>query len=218
MYSAVREGSLFRVFLHFFLCKRSCDDVKDYCSICSHVRQRNFQKLTLFDDFLLSEREFDSQLGLDDETVDYDVFLPNYIFESKSSFNMGGCGREMTIDYASDIYISFVSVFIRINLNLCYDFFLKKPLSISNEKYFIKRIQEFVRDLSNEIWYLNVNYFFVIFDEFVNLNRSICYFVTDIKPAKGLYKSRPKLRHYSSGLPVVSTSASNSDYSNSDSN
>ena len=53
LYSAVREGSLFRVFLHFFLCKRSCDDVKDYCSICSHVRQRNFQKLTLFDDFFV---------------------------------------------------------------------------------------------------------------------------------------------------------------------
>ena len=55
--------------------------------------------------FLLSEREFDSQLGLDDETVDYDVFLPNYIFESESSFNMGGCGREMTID----MHLTFIS-------------------------------------------------------------------------------------------------------------
>ena len=68
------EGSLFRTFLHFFYCKRSCDEVYDYCVTCSHVRQRNFQNLNLFDDVLLAQRDFESKLGLDDRTVDFDVF------------------------------------------------------------------------------------------------------------------------------------------------
>ena len=36
------DGSIFRTFLHFFFCKRSCDGVNEYCSKCSHVRFRNF--------------------------------------------------------------------------------------------------------------------------------------------------------------------------------
>ena len=35
--------------------------------------------------------------------------------------------------------------------------------------------------MANEIWLLNVNYFFVIFDEFTKHNRSLCY---DIKAGK----------------------------------
>ena len=121
LFELYSEGSLFRTFLHFFYCKRSCDEVDDYCHICSHVRQRNFQNLTIFDDVLLAERDFESKLGLDDRTVDFDVFLPSYL-------NFGhdeevGCLRERVFDFASDIYIVFVSTFIRINLNLCYNFF-----------------------------------------------------------------------------------------------
>ena len=68
------KGSIFRTFLHFFLCNRSCDGVDKYCSQCSHVRFRNFQNQVLFDDVLLTAREFKSKLGLDDRTVDFDVF------------------------------------------------------------------------------------------------------------------------------------------------
>ena len=68
------EGSIFRTFLHFFLCKRSCDGIVNYCSQCSYVRFRNFQCQTLFDDVLLAKREFKSKLGIDDRIVDFDVF------------------------------------------------------------------------------------------------------------------------------------------------
>ena len=196
------EGSLFRTFLHFFYCKRSCDEVYDYCFTCSHVRQRNFQNLNIFGDVLLAQRDFESKLGLDDRTVDFDVFLPNYLnFRDDEE---GGCMRERVFDFAADIFVVFVSTFIRINLNLYYDFFLKKPLSLSTEKYFIRKIQFFIRDLSNVIWELNVNYFFEIFDKFSQVNRSICYSVPSFKPIKGPYEALLKQKQYYGQLIVVS--------------
>ena len=166
------EGSLFRTFLHFFYCKRSCDGVDDYCQKYSHVRFRNFQNQLLFDDVLLEERDFKSKLGLDDRTVDFDVFLPNYSAYVRNEENV--CRRERVVQFAAAIYILFVSTFIRINLNVYYDYFLKIPLKLNDEKYVIRHIQHLVRDLSNVIWTLNVNYFFVIFEKFSKLNHSVC--------------------------------------------
>ena len=155
------EGSLFRTFLHFFHCKHSCDGVNDYCQKCSHVRFRHFQNQVLFDNVLLSERDFKSKLGLDDRIVDFDVFLPNYSSYVRNEENV--CRRERVIQLAADMYVLFVSTFIRINLNVYYDYFLKIPLNLNDEKYVIRHIQHLVPDLSNVIWELNVNYFFVIF-------------------------------------------------------
>ena len=84
------DGSIFQTFLHFFLCKRACDGVNDYCSICSYVRFRNFQNQTLYDNVLLAERDFKSKLGLDDRIIDFDVFLPNYLRYSNEKI----CRRE----------------------------------------------------------------------------------------------------------------------------
>ena len=53
-----------RTFLHFFHCKRSCDNVKEYCKVCSHVRYRNFQKLCFYDDVILEQRDHYLELGL----------------------------------------------------------------------------------------------------------------------------------------------------------
>ena len=202
-------------FIFFFFCKRLCDGVDDYCSTCSHVRFRNFQNQSLFNDDLLAERDFDSKLGLDDRTVDFDVFLPNYIRLNHEEI---GCRRERIIDFAADVYILFVSTFIRINLNVCYDFFLKMPLNIIDEKYFISKIQLFVRDLTNIIWQLNVNYFFVVFDKFSKLNHSVCYDVTVDKLLKGPYNPLPKIKQYYGQLTVVSNSNLRyNEYSESDS-
>ena len=200
------EGSLFRSFLHFFLCKRLCDDIKSYCTLCSHVRPRNFQSLTLFDSVYLETRDFKSQLGIDDETVDFEVFLQNYMIKINS---IGGfCLREMTIDHPSDIFVVFVSIFIRVNLNLCYNFFLKNKMPITTERYFVRRIEEFVRDLACEIWYLNVNYFYVIFQNFQILNRSICFNIPKINLIEQ-YKQKKRTKYFSK-LPVVSLSSSSS--------
>ena len=179
------EGSIFRTFLHFFFCKRSCDGVTDYCFKCSHVRFRNFQNQVLFDDVILTERDFKSKLGLDNRTIDFDVFLSNYL---KYRHNEEiGCRRERIIEYEADVYVLFVSTFIRINLNVCYDFFLKLPLTLNDEK-------------------LNVNHFFVVFDKFSDLNRSVCYDVSFDKPLKGPYKSLIEKKQYYGQLVVVSTS------------
>ena len=192
------EGSLFRTFLHFFLCKRSCDGVDNYCSQCSHVRLRNFQCQTLFDDALLAEREFKSKLGIDDRTIDFDVFLPNYLKYDKNGINI--CKRERIIKLAADIYVMFVSIFIRVNLNVCYDYFLSFPLTIDNEKYFIKKIQHYVRDLSCEIWELNVNQFFLVFAKFSELNRSPCF---DIPDKVNFYRPLSIRKIYYGQLSVV---------------
>ena len=94
--------------------------------------------------------------------------------------------RKRTIKHPADIFVCFVSTFARVNLNNCYDFFLSGSLTLSDEKYFVSQISNFVREFSFEIWKLNVNYFFIIFDEFNKLNRSLCY---EIKPnAKNTYK------------------------------
>ena len=182
------EGSLFRSFLHFFLCERLCDNVKDYCALCSHVRPRNFQSLTLFDSVYLEARDFKSQLGIDNETNSITDF----------------CLREAIIDHPSYIFVMFVSIFIRVNLNLCYNLFLKNQLPITTEKYFVRRIEEFVRDLACEIWHLNVNYFYLIFQNFEILNRSICFYTPNVNLIDDIYKQKVKPMNYFSKLPVVS--------------
>ena len=193
------DGSLFRTFFHFFLCERWCDDVKNYCCLCSHVRPRNFSNLTLFDDVYLETRDFRSQLGIDDKTVDFEVFLRDSMIRS-DSFDDGFCLREMPIDHPSDLFVVFVSIFIRVNLNLCYNFFLKKQMPITTERYYVRRIEEFVRDLACEIWYLNVNYFYLIFQNFEILNRSSCFYI----PMNLIDERKTRLENYFSKLPVVS--------------
>ena len=69
------EGSLFRVFLHFFYCKRSCDNVNDYCNTCSFVRFANFQNISLFHDIFLPQKKL-SKFGLRNSTLDLDIYLP----------------------------------------------------------------------------------------------------------------------------------------------
>ena len=114
------------------------------------------------------------------------------------------CRRERVVQVAADIYVLFVSTFIRINLNVYYDYFLKIPLNLNDEKYIISRIQLLVRDLSNVIWELNVNYFFVIFEKFTKLNHSVCY--NSVEEAKYSYKPLVEEKQYYGQLVVVSNS------------
>ena len=195
------EGSLFRTFLHFFHCKRSCDNVKEYCKVCSHVRYRNFQKLRFYDDVILEQRDHYLRIGLENRSIDFDVFLPD--FDRYCLTNEPHCMRKRIIRHPADIFVCFVSTFVRVNLNNCYDFFLNGSLTLSDEKYFVGQISNFVKEISFEIWKLNVNYFFVIFDEFNKLNQSLCY---EIKPnAKNTYKPlyAPRFSTYYGELSVI---------------
>ena len=75
-------------------------------------------------------------------------------------------------------------------------------MPILTERYYVRRIEEFVRDLACEIWYLNVNYFYIIFKNFEMLNRSSCFFI----PMNIIDAEKTRLENYFSKLPVVSLS------------
>ena len=177
------ECSLFRILLHMFLCQRSCDRVENYCWKCSRVRDRNFQNLTVYDDVILEERDIYSKLGINNKQIDFDVFLSYYGISN--SFNYGNCEWNQTIQYAADVFILFVSVLIRVHLNVYYNYFLSIPLSLQDKRYFVRKIQLLVRELCDVIWTADSNYFFVIFDKFKDLNRSVCFDVDPDKPSKG---------------------------------
>ena len=185
------EGSLFPVFLHLFLCKRSCDGIEDYCWKCSRVRDRNFQALSVFDDVVLEQKDIYCQLGIDSEKIDFDVFLS--YFGTSNSYP-GRCESPQMIQYGGDVFILFVSVSLRVHLNVYYNCFLNFPLTLQDERYFIKKIQLFARDLCDIIWIANSNYCFKIFDKFKYINRSVCYNVDPEKPIKGPYCSKSKKR------------------------
>ena len=195
------EGSLFRVLLHMFLCKRSCDIVENYCRKCSRVRDRNFQNESVFDDVVLLEKDIYSKLGIDNKQTDFDVFLSYH--GTRSCLPYGECEWNQTIQYAGDVFVLFVSVLIRVHLNVYYNYFLSIPLCLQDERYFVRKIQLLVRELCNVIWTANSNYFFVIFDKFKDLNRSVCYDVDPDKPSKGPYTYPRKDREYYGQLTVV---------------
>ena len=197
------ECSLFRVLLHMFLCRRSCDRVESYCWKCSRVRDRNFQNLTVFGDVILEERDIYSKLGINNKQIDFDVFLSYY--GTTNCLPYETCEWKQTIQYGGDVFVLFVSILIRVHLNVYYNYFLSIPLSLQDERYFVKKIQILVRELCDKVWTANSNYFFVIFDKFKNLNRSVCYDVDPDKPLKGPYTYPRKDREYYGQLTVVST-------------
>ena len=61
------------------------------------------------------ERDSPSKLGLDNRTVDFDVFLPDY--QTYCVNREPHCIRERVINHPADIFILFVSTFARVNLN-----------------------------------------------------------------------------------------------------
>ena len=183
-------SSLFGAFLHLFCCIRSCDNVRNYCNVCSHVRLRNFQKQRFYDDVVLEQREHFSKIGLEDRLVDFDVFLPDFhtYYVCLLCGERPHCRRRRVLKHPADLFIVFLSTFARINLSNCYDFFLNVPLTLNQEKYVVSQISNFVRDISFEVWKLNVNYFFEIFDIFNILNRSCCY---QVRPIEKKLKYKP---------------------------
>ena len=66
-------------------------------------------------------------------------------------------------------------------------------------------IELLVRNLCDIIWTANSNYFFVIYDKFKDLNRSVCFEVDPDKPTKGPYIYPSNDREYCGQLSVVST-------------
>ena len=168
------EGSLFRVFLHFFYCKRSCDNVNDYCNTCSFVRFANFQNISLFHDIFLPQKKL-SKFGLRNSTLDLDIYLPCFF---KSFFsNKRQCIRKRYFNHPTDIMLSFLSVLVRVNLNNYKEFFFKFKMNIQKERACVRLIFHYVRDIVNDFFLTNINCFFEIFNYFNKINRSICYSV-----------------------------------------
>ena len=181
------QTSMFRICLHLFLCKRSCDKTDNYCWICSCVRDRNFEMRNTFDDVFFERCHDIDKLGLTDITIDFDVYVSRWgnSFPKRDSKKL--CMWADIIFSGSDVFKPFVSILLRVNLNLYYNYFLSFQMSLENERITIRRIQMFVLDICHAFWTCNINYFFAIFDKFKSLNRSVCYDVYQDKPLKGPY-------------------------------
>ena len=180
------ETSLFRVCLHFFLCKRSCDRTIDYCWMCSRVRDRNFQKGSVFDDMIMERIHDIDKLDLTNKMIDFDVYLSRW-GNSIPKNDYGKCEWNDTILYAGDVFVLFVSILLRVHLNLFNNYFLNFPMALDHQKYMVRKIQAFVEDIVHMFWTTNINYFFVVFDKFKDLNRSVCFDIDQNKLLKGPY-------------------------------
>ena len=199
--------SLFMVSLHFFLCRRSCDKVEKYCKICSRVRDHNYDSKTMFHYIVFEDHLQEDHLGLSKKMIYFDVHLrrwSNYNCTISSS-SPTACDYREQINYARDIYLNFVSVMVRVRVNLCYEFFVSSPLTLAHEKYIVEKIERFANEIIHMFWTTNTHFFFEVFDHFRDINRSICYEVNTAKPEKGPYTfPMPSIDFCSLRLSIVS--------------
>ena len=166
-------GSLFNVLLHFFYCKRACENDSVYCKICSRVRIRHYQDRAFFENVKCLR---ENKLGLQDRELTYDIFMNDYKrYSSETDF----CRMEYYFYHTADIVWAFLSILGRIHLNLLYKYFDKIEMSISDEKYVYSCMNNYVQKIIDAFFSININYFFIIFNKFRSLNYSACY---DIAP------------------------------------
>ena len=144
--------SLFVIFLHFFNCLRSCDTVSKYCSVCSRVRDHNFDKKIWFNDIVFKKLPIKEHLGLEGKLIDFDVFLRRWSSYNNtiSSSAPNDCDYRERINYAYDLFMNYVSVMIRVVMNSSYDYFLSIPLLLDKEEEIVKIVHKFAQDIPHE--------------------------------------------------------------------
>ena len=166
------DGTLFKSFLHFFYCERSCENVSNYCKICSRVRQRQYQNRSAFIDVKVLEYHDDDKVGLQDRELTFDIFMDDYDFYSTANCC---CRKQYYLSHSADILLAFLSLFARIQFNNLHSYFGKIDMCLNDEKYCSAQITKYIHNLMNAIYSLNINYFYVIFGKFESLNHSSCY-------------------------------------------
>ena len=179
--------SLFVTWLHFFLCKRSCDKVVNYCKICSRIREHNFAEKYFFYDVVFEDKTKTDRLDLASKQIDFDVYLLRNLHFNRTVTPSFECDHLEHINYAQDIFILFVSVMVRVLINSVFNHFLSRPLTLKDESAVVEAIYHFAHEVMHEFWHMNTTFFYEVFDRFKELNRSVCYEICPVKPEKGPY-------------------------------
>ena len=130
--------SLFSVCMHFLRCIRSYERVPNspsYCKVCSRVQDFHFNCRSLFRNIQVTSLGT-TLLGLGCDLIcDLDVFVSNAdkyfkFFKVKDNF----CSYFALFSYPEEIFAAFLSILIRIYVNVSLKFFTKLELNIFDEK------------------------------------------------------------------------------------
>ena len=188
-----RNLTLFSVLLHFLRCVRSCDTVKEfpsYCPLCSRVENfwQDFEGF--FEDLKISTDD-KLVLGSKNCNIDLEVFMSKSndyfkFYRIKNEF----CTYFQEFRYVDEMFTTFSSIFIRMYLNFSTLVFEQSFYNLRKaDQYKIRHIiaSEGIF-LIGRFWHeTNVNYFFELFDKFVQFNKSNCFRNSLNKPEFGLY-------------------------------
>ena len=169
-------GTLFKAFMHFFYCERRCENVRNYCKICSRVRIRQYQDRSLFEDIKVLQFHEDEKLGLESRKLTFDIFMTDY---ERESTRFGSCRKEYYFNHPLDLALAFLSILGRIHFNLIYSFYDNVEMSVNEEKVCSSLMVKCVQKIMNAFYSCNISYFFVLFGKFQSINHSACH---DIAP------------------------------------
>ena len=177
-------GTLFKAFMHFFYCERRCENVKNYCKICSRVRIRHYQERSKFEDIKVLQFHEDEKLGFESRKLTFDIFMTDY---DRESTRFGSCRKEYFFNHPLDLGLAFFSIIGRIHFNLIYSYYDNIEMSVNDEKVCASLIEKCVQKIMDAAYSCNISYFFVIFGKFQSINHSACH---DIAPNAKMTFSR----------------------------
>ena len=169
-------GTLFKAFMHFFYCKRRCENFKNYCKVCSRVKMRHYQPKNNFEDVKVKQFFDNERLGFESRKLTFDIFMTDYPGESSRE---GFCRKEYWFSHPMQLALAFLSILARIHFNLIYSYYDDLEMSANDEKLCAPLIGKYVQKILNATYSCNMNYFFVIFEKFQSINHSACH---DIAP------------------------------------
>ena len=129
--------SLFSLCMHFLRCIRSCERVPNspsYCKVCSRVVDFHFKCKSSFRNIHVTS-DGTTLLGLSsDQFCDLDVFVSNAddyfkFFNVQNDF----CSYFALFHYPEEIFAAFLSILIRIYINVSLNFFTDLELNLFDE-------------------------------------------------------------------------------------
>ena len=123
--------------------------------------------------------------------MDLDVFLdlpvyynyPNYPLSKEKT----KCQYFLVLNHAQDLLAYFCSVLVRMHLNYAIEHFseLISVVSLSDEKFIMKEICRWGRDLLFDFFDTNCTFFYEFLNVFDEVNLSDCYAASKNKPKFG---------------------------------
>ena len=157
------------------ICVRSCEKVivsPAYCKLCSRVQDFTFNCKSSFQNIQVTSYG-STLLGLDSNYIcDLDVFVSNADDYFKF-FNLKNahCSYFALFFYPGEIFAAFLSILMRIYVNLSLNFFSYLDLNICDEQkvrnIIMTQSHYFLTRFSHEV---NIDFFYEFFDVFDQYN------------------------------------------------